>query len=248
MTKLHILVLIGALVAVTYGLSFQPMPPESNSTLIWYQASNANSTHYWIDQLDQFLKPYHTPRTWEGPIDDCRPGEPPEPGSTTVCDVKVDTWYPCVASAGYNYNSSHGGPCIFLKLNEIFGWIPEYYNSSTIPDLMPNNLKDFIRRNEYDFGPNGNANKAVWLSCLAENPADIENIGPISYLPHLGFDGRYFPFLNVDEYLSPLIAIHFERPARGVLINIECKAWARNIIHDGPEGRGSVHFELLVDN
>lgn len=33
----------------------------------------------------------------------------------------------------------------------------------------------------------------------------------------------------------------------GVLINIECKAWAKNIYHDRHERRGSVHFELMVD-
>lgn len=33
----------------------------------------------------------------------------------------------------------------------------------------------------------------------------------------------------------------------GVLINIECKAWAHNIYHDRIERRGSVHFELMVD-
>lgn len=33
----------------------------------------------------------------------------------------------------------------------------------------------------------------------------------------------------------------------GVLINIECKAWAKNIFYDRYERRGSVHFELMVD-
>ncbi|KAJ6649706.1 Sodium/potassium-transporting ATPase subunit beta-2 [Pseudolycoriella hygida] len=35
--------------------------------------------------------------------------------------------------------------------------------------------------------------------------------------------------------------------AGGIIINIECKAWARNIIHDRKEKMGSVHFELLID-
>lgn len=35
----------------------------------------------------------------------------------------------------------------------------------------------------------------------------------------------------------------------GIIINIECKAWARNIRHtnDRHERLGSVHFELLID-
>lgn len=33
----------------------------------------------------------------------------------------------------------------------------------------------------------------------------------------------------------------------GIIINVECKAWARNIIHDRKERIGSVHYELLID-
>jgi sodium/potassium-transporting ATPase subunit beta len=33
----------------------------------------------------------------------------------------------------------------------------------------------------------------------------------------------------------------------GVLINIECKAWAKNIKHDRTDRLGSVHFELMID-
>jgi hypothetical protein len=75
--------------------------------------------------------------------------------------------------------------------------------------------------------------------------------------------------------LPPILAINFERPKSksltlpkfkffgwlmsflyllsfsailaGVLINIECKAWAHNIVHDRADRRGSVHFELMVD-
>jgi sodium/potassium-transporting ATPase subunit beta len=30
-------------------------------------------------------------------------------------------------------------------------------------------------------------------------------------------------------------------------MNIECKAWAKNIFHDRADRRGSVHFELMID-
>lgn len=30
-------------------------------------------------------------------------------------------------------------------------------------------------------------------------------------------------------------------------MNVECKAWARNIIHDRINRLGSVHFEVLID-
>ncbi|KAF2905840.1 hypothetical protein ILUMI_00346 [Ignelater luminosus] len=238
-----------SLIGSNPGLGFRPMPPESNveSTLVWYRASDAANTFYWRDQLDQFLKPYLKQRSPEGPFIECEPGISPETGSNKVCDVKVDEWYPCVHGHGFNFNSSEGGPCIFLKLNKIFGWLPEYYNSSSVPDIMPIHLKDHIKTIEDKHGANSNKLKVVWVSCEGENPADIENIGSIIYRPTFGFDGQYFPFINTDEYLSPLIAVYFEKPARGVLINIECKAWASNIFHDRLERRGSVHFELMID-
>lgn len=54
----------------------------------------------------------------------------------------------------------------------------------------------------------------MWVSCEGENPADNENIGPIRFLPTMGFQGQYFPFQNQDGYHSPLVAVHFERPRR----------------------------------
>lgn len=33
----------------------------------------------------------------------------------------------------------------------------------------------------------------------------------------------------------------------GIIINVECKAWAHNIKHDRKDRVGSVHFELMID-
>lgn len=107
----------------------------------------------------------------------------------------------------------------------------------------------------------------IWVSCEGENPADLENVGPIKYYPRRGFPGYYYPYENSEGYLSPLVAVHFERPVRkcrqfwlkalqsytfqiflgGIIINIECKAWAHNIRHDRADRIGSVHFELMID-
>lgn len=52
----------------------------------------------------------------------------------------------------------------------------------------------------------------VWVSCQGENPADRENLGPIQYMPYQGFPGYYFPYTNQEGYLSPLVAVHLQRP------------------------------------
>ena len=55
-------------------------------------------------------------------------------------------------------------------------------------------------------------NEMIWISCEGENPADIENLGPINYIPQRGFPGYFYPFMNQRGYMPPVIAINFERP------------------------------------
>lgn len=59
----------------------------------------------------------------------------------------------------------------------------------------------------------------------------------------------FYPYKNKDGYLSPLISVQFESPQKNKNINIECIAWATNIIYHGGERdrQGSIHFELLID-
>lgn len=78
--------------------------------------------------------------------------------------------------------------------------------------------------------PKGNTDLyKVWLTCEGENPADKENIGQITYFPGPFFRSYYYPYTNSPGYLQPLVAVQFHGPENGVLINIECRAYAGNI-------------------
>merc|ERR1712002_432912 len=110
---------------------------------------------------------------------------------------------------------------------------------------MPKSLKDHIEERMAD---NGDViPKMIWVSCKGENPADEEYVGPIQYFPWQGFPSYYFPYRHTPGYLSPIVAVQFDTPASNVLINIECRAWAKNIVHDRGNRLGLVHFELLKD-
>lgn len=87
----------------------------------------------------------------------------------------------------------------------------------------------------------------VKIFCVLQNPADKDNIGPIEYYPQGGFHFKYFPFRNQQAYRSPLVMARFIRPHPGVLVMVQCKAYARNIRHNQLEKAGMVHFELMVD-
>lgn len=53
---------------------------------------------------------------------------------------------------------------------------------------------------------------------------------------HIQLTNRRYRIINVFCFFSA-----------GILINIECKAWAKNIHHDRHDRLGSVHFELMID-
>lgn len=91
--------------------------------------------------------------------------------------------------------------------------MPEVYNNTEdLPEDMPGDLKEHIislpeiERNQ------------VWINCRGENPHDRENIGPINYVSKRGLPAYYFPYTNVPDYLSPIVAVRFERPTRKLKI------------------------------
>ncbi|KDR20644.1 Sodium/potassium-transporting ATPase subunit beta-2 [Zootermopsis nevadensis] len=238
--------LSSSLIGTSPGLGFRPSPPMDNveSTLIWYKGTDPEQYQYWTKNLEKFLEVYRKPGLTPGRgqnIYNCDYDKPPN--ENQVCDVIVKNWDPCTQENNFNYHKS--APCIFIKLNKIYDWRPEFYNdTNNLPEKMPRDLKAHIGMLKTERPSWLNT---IWVSCEGESPADVENIGPITYIPTRGFPGYFYPYKNSEGYLSPVMAIHFQRPRTGILINIECKAWARNIIHDRQERVGIVHFELMID-
>ncbi|KAK3927430.1 Sodium/potassium-transporting ATPase subunit beta-2 [Frankliniella fusca] len=255
-----------SLIGSSPGLGFRPISPdvEKDGSLIWYQAKNATNVKTWTDRINTFLEPYKKANRGGAPnTQPCDFNNPPRPGM--VCTMPMESWGRCQEVNGYGYNSST--PCVFVKLNKassftelettlnfgIFGWVPEYYNDTeALPEEMPLTLKNYIRtrspketqRYVVRFQRN-----TVWVSCEGENSADKENVGKIRMYPTMGIPGYYFPYLNQEGYLSPVVAIYMERPTPNVLVNVECRAWAKNINYrrHSTLREGSVHFELMVD-
>ena len=54
--------------------------------------------------------------------------------------------------------------------------------------------------------------RVIWFTCEGENPADIENMGEISYYPYPGVADYYFPYKNQRGYLSPAVFVHLKNP------------------------------------
>lgn len=225
-----------SLIGTNPGLGFRPMPDDDNveSTLIWFRHGANGDWEPWVNRLQQFLDAYEDGRQ-EGYIMHCDWNKPPTDGKS--CHFSIKKIKNCTKEMNFGYHEGH--PCILIKMNRIFDWAPVAYNTTNYPSEMPQFLIDEMKKPEH--GP------SVWLSCEGETPADIENMGPISYTPYPGFPAYYFPYKNKKTYLAPFVFVEFLKPTPGVLISIECKAWAMNIEQNRAERRGSVHFELLMD-
>ncbi|KAL9705699.1 hypothetical protein quinque_009217 [Culex quinquefasciatus] len=194
-----------SLIGANPGLGFRPMPVEDTveSTLVWYKASDNGNIEAWTRQIDIFLKAYHEE---EDNRVDCSFDTPPPEGK--VCRVPMNEWGPCTKANRYNFKKK--SPCIFLKLNKIFNWVPDLYNTTeNLPEVMPEDLREHIGS---ELGRGDKNANIVWVSCAGENPADNEHIGPINYIPRRGFPGYFFPFKNTEGYLPPIVAVHFESP------------------------------------
>lgn len=144
---------------------------------------------------------------------------------------------PCSRDKHFGYFSSSQSPCVVVKLNRIYGWLPIYTNK------LPGGLQK----------PQNNTDKFVYVKCDGEHGADRDNVKEIEYYSAYptneigGIPFKYFPYRNQPGYLSPLIFVHFKNVSTNVLINIECRAYAKNIDNkDRINRRGMTKFQLFI--
>lgn len=147
----------------------------------------------------------------------------------------------CVFRIEYGYED--GTPCIVLKLNRIYGWTPEPLDS-LIEQLSSGSGSGSGQGNESKVA---STDAGVEIECHGENDVDQENIGYIDYQPYNFLPRYYFPYLGQDGYRDPLVFAMFMKPARNVVIMVECVAKAKNLHFQGPDRVASVKFELLID-
>ena len=84
------------------------------------------------------------------------------------------------------------------------------------------------------------------LMCLALTA--LVYVTPLMKAEDDTFPGYYYPYLNQMHYLSPIVWIQLRNITPGVIIQVRCKAWARNIQHDDLNPRvGGMHFEIMMD-
>ncbi|XP_050309435.1 sodium/potassium-transporting ATPase subunit beta-1 [Anthonomus grandis grandis] len=228
-----------SLIGTNPGLGFRPISKRTEEgSLIVYNMTNQTEVNKWVDLIDEFLIPYKANQAGKNYVT-CDFDKPPAEGKVCVSDLsKLGN---CNKDRAYGYNGS--SPCIFLKLNKIFGWKPEYY-TEVHPD-MPKELKLHIEENT----KNVTERQQVWVSCTGVDDIDKEHVQSFNYYPH-GFASYYYPYQNYPNYISPIIAVELVNVKTNIIISVECRAWAKNIEYKGGSLKraGSVQFEIQVDD
>lgn len=218
-------------IGVNPGLAIRPRPPFSkiDSSLIKFRSSSSGDWQHWAEDINSYLRPYQELESGAGQHaqGDCNSYGERDPHKFCPFELRV---IPNECSESQNFSYHLGKPCILVKLNRIYGWKPEPYA------VRP---KDYPIQAPFREG-------LVQITCEGQSFLDKENIGPIDYHPQ-GIETKYFPFTNQPGYQSPFVMVHLKNPRPGVLIFIECKAWAKNIFHEKAMSRGMVTFELFID-
>ncbi|CAB3372158.1 Hypothetical predicted protein [Cloeon dipterum] len=204
---------------------------------------SSSTSDLFSDKVATFLKPYYRLARDQEQINCGHPSEHQLDRSNESCFVDVSAWKHCTQSDGFGYTWDQPAPCIFLKLNRIFNWVPEFFTSTNeLPEDMPTELNEHISEL---IRTQGKLN-TIWVSCEGVTEIDERNIGEVKYIPEKGFPGYYYPFVNGKGYLSPLVAVQFANLTRNVEVRIKCRAWAKNLNYDSNKEGTYMKFRVLI--
>lgn len=225
-----------SLIGESPGLSIRPLSSEDlEGNFIYYNAKNESQINMWIKKLNDFMEPYIVPVPGNNSIH-CSFHR--RPINNEICKVDLNLFEDCSPKDLYGYRTA--SPCIFLKLNKIYGWEPETHLLPS-DDMLPDMKRNIISLPELN-------RTQIWVSCQGLTPQDRDFVKEFKYYPS-GFPSYFFPYKNGDNYLSPLVAVKIVYPKANVIIGIECRAWAKNIRYRGGilERVGSIQFYFQRD-
>jgi len=126
-----------------------------------------------------------------------------------------------------NYGYDVGTPCIAVKMNRIYEYIPVVEEGDEIQ-----------------------------IKCTGEHVADKDNVGDVTYWPSTtDADGsvgiiktHFFPFLGQPNYMTPLVFVKFENIAHNVLVQVVCQPINIKTKENENVELGKVHFEVFIQD
>ncbi|KAL7064872.1 hypothetical protein AAHC03_04786 [Spirometra sp. Aus1] len=213
------------------GLSTLPLI-DIYTSLISFVANQPQSIDAVTSQLRAFLLSYQLPsKALE--LSDCSKASHAL-DINRPCYFDLNRLGPCNIWNAYGFEDDN--PCILLKINRIYGWVP---------DPVP--FAD-----------------GVLVICEGASKDDTHNLGEIRYFDfdfyqttslsanktegkssNGTFPSAFFPYLNQPQYQQPIVFVVFYNMKPNTLVRVQCYLIAKNIRVDIARGEGSVKFEIM---
>ncbi|CAH8833366.1 unnamed protein product [Trichobilharzia szidati] len=192
--------------------------PRPYSTFIQVAGTSSPINKEYVSKFDQLVKKY----TKTSANENCNsPGEHPK-DPNIPCSFNISVLGEC---SSLETALNQGKLCLYIKMNRIYGWLPDIKDSAVIPSPA--------------------------IECGGANEFDREALGPVKYFPeYSGPDGKkyglisnnYFPYLKLDNYQAPLVAVQFPNITRNTVVIVECHLVGLK------NSDGGTNFEVCVDD
>ncbi|PAA79463.1 hypothetical protein BOX15_Mlig025274g1 [Macrostomum lignano] len=224
-----------SLLQMNPGLGFRPQP-DMSSTLIEFTAGKPGSYARLVANIQELFDTYKRIELKPEQVHvraGCQPDSKPDGQPFKVCKFNWTRELPdCLPANDFGYAS--GQPCVVLKLNKIFGWLPD-----PVDERAPHAL----------------------VECHGENPADTESIGDVAYQPSVSlennatgevttygfFNQAFYPYLKQIGYRAPLVALKFNNLRPNTLVMVECVLRnLRNSQYSKVDREAMARFEILM--
>ncbi|XP_036145231.1 sodium/potassium-transporting ATPase subunit beta-1 isoform X2 [Monomorium pharaonis] len=127
------------------GIAFKPnILLAKKSPIIWVDNSSANARpKRYVEALSDFLQEYNKSKEKYNTFTECNDGISIG-SSTRTCFFDIETLGVC-GQPPYGYTDPLQ-PCVLIKFNKRFNWVPIPYNkSSHLPENMPHALQKIIQ-------------------------------------------------------------------------------------------------------
>lgn len=172
---------------------------------------------------------------------DCKNREIPTAEKNEYCHFDISTLEECADFPyGYNAEAGHIKPCVFLKVNKIWGLNIGSLTNNTIDAYFPTHLRERARQEP----------ERMYINCEGEYPLDREALkDKMFYFPdHQGINVEHLVYNTKKKKESAFLAVQFRDLPIGQLIHVICKAYYEGgpRIFDKKTKEGIVTFQLLV--
>jgi sodium/potassium-transporting ATPase subunit beta len=243
------------------GLGFRPQIDVEDMMIAFSTNKSSISLYQQFEKLNRslgiFLRNKYDLNPDENEIDNCRFNNLREIRQQfklnhSYCKFdykKVLLSSECKPEHDFGYTN---GPCVALKLNRIYNWIPEAFSSENQLPIEIKNILDRLNNRKTLINEN------IFIKCDGEFSADVDLLRHANISYHSAQAGVqdigllpifYYPFLNQPGYKSPLVFVHFRNLPKHTLLNVLCKGYAQNIDSgDKVNLRGMTRFQIYYGN